>query len=423
MRTYDKEIIQSQVIAEKKMLETGASKFLKNQEALALTQGDSTAVGYSIITQCINPVGDVLGRYLTEISLGRAKTFAQAVHALKEITDKNDLIDIDRVVAAALAAMVDAAMQDNQTKVKTINMIGKALEDEARWTLLDKELKEWKNWKVDNYKENHKQYTNMRTGMIYSMNKFAEEEGKGVFEPWSQDKKETTGLLMYSLITDSTGIFEEVYSTTNGKTRITLRFNDSSKEFIEEFNKELASTICQYRPMFTQPLDWTEYTNGGYHSIRLPFVKNATYKDAESMDFSEQMSAVNKLQKTAWTIDTKMLNLFTILSVAGKDVKSSSGKVLWYTVEQLDAPERKAILDDETQKDTEEYKIELKNYKQARKETIETNIKRGSKFRVQQEALRIANEYKEHSELFFPYQVDFRGRIYPVPRNLEPSSC
>ena len=422
MRTYDRETIQAQAIAETKMMETGASKFLNNQEKLAESNGSGTAVGYSIITQCIDPVADALTGHIVEAGMGRAKVFGRAVQVLRQITDKNDNIDIDRVVASSLSAMVDAAMQEKQNKVRTINMIGKALEDEARWTLLNEQLGSWTKWKLDNYKADHKGYDNIRTGMIFSMNKFADNEGVGVFQQWSEDDKEIVGLLMYSLVMGTTGIFEEVTTYNHGKSKITLVFAESSKEFIEAFNEELASTICQYRPMFTEPMDWTDYTNGGYQTIRLPFVKNATYGDAESMDFSEQMSAVNKLQKTAWAIDSKMLNLFTYLSVAGKDVKSSSGKLLWYTVNQIESPARPAILDDQDLNGTPEFITALSAYKDQRKEVIETNIKRGSKFRVQQEALRIANEYSQYDEIFFPYQVDFRGRIYPVPGTLNPQA-
>jgi DNA-directed RNA polymerase len=423
MRTYDKDSTQLQAQAEKKMMETGASKFLQNQETLIDIDGGNTAVGHGIIMQCIEPVANALSGHIIATSLGNAKIFAQALRGLVQILDKKGNIDVERIATASIAAMVDAAMGEKQTKVRAVNLIGKALEDEARWTMLDTELKQWTAWKMDGYKSMHKQYSNIRTGMIYSMNKFAENAEKGVFVPWSEDTREIVGLLMYNLVHDNTGIFEEIMTRHGNKTKSALAFTEETKQYVEEFNTSLASTICQYRPMFTEPVDWTEYANGGYQTIRLPFVKNDTYTDSDSIDFEEQMNTVNKLQKTAWTIDQKMFDLFTILSVAGLDVKSPTGKTLWYTSSQLEAPMRPSVLNNEHLKDTEEFKIALSVYKDARKDIIETNIKRGSKFRVQHEALRIAYEFSEFDEIFFPYQVDFRGRIYPIPGTLNPQAA
>lgn len=53
-------------------------------------------------------------------------------------------------------------------------------------------------------------------------------------------------------------------------------------------------------------------------------------------------------------------------------------------------------------------------------ETHKRNVQKRSVRILVAQILRIANQFSKYEKIWFPYQMDFRGRIYPIPVLLQP---
>ena len=120
-------------------------------------------------------------------------------------------------------------------------------------------------------------------------------------------------------------------------------------------------------------------------------------------------SAVNHLQGTRWQINTPVLDVFKSLWNEGQ------------AIAELPNREDEAIppypFPEKQKGDTlseEQQKVE-RIWKREAYEIHKRNIQKRSMRILVAQILRIAEQFKGYEAIYFPCQLDFRGRIYPIP--------
>lgn len=168
--------------------------------------------------------------------------------------------------------------------------------------------------------------------------------------------------------------------------------------------------------MIEEPLDWKGTTGGGFHTERFQYNLIRTQVDKDlyyGADMSNTLNAVNKLQKTKWRINTRVLdvmkharehNLVWGELPYNKDVNLTPYPYEGRSMKELN-PEEKIIL-------KEWRAISAKEYC----DKVSEDSKYMNLIRVISEAER----FKDYESLWFCYFLDFRGRAYPVSSNLQP---
>ena len=235
------------------------------------------------------------------------------------------------------------------------------------------------------------------------------EDEKGLqVETWDSSKRGNVGLKLVDIFMTSTGM-------------ATLRRVGSSKgicydfeleatlvEYVLKNDKELADLAFQHRPMVIPPLDWTSPWNGGYllnlkqpiSFVRLP--SKVVHNIYDDLDMPVVYKAVNAIQKTPWRINRRVLEI-------AKEVSS------WREIpSELDMPEAEAKeppvrpaeadLNPEVQK---EWRSSMVHYYQ------QDNKRKSRRFTINS-VLSLAEKYKDYKAIYFPHNLDFRGRIYPL---------
>lgn len=151
--------------------------------------------------------------------------------------------------------------------------------------------------------------------------------------------------------------------------------------------------------------------DGGYYLIREPLLREGMYKHITSPEAvsDTMLDAVNLIQDTPWAINTWVLDIMREAWV--------SGDLLGGLPSPYDDPVPARQEDAAWEAMSKEEKA---NWKYELSKVHETNAKAQAKRKAFLSKLEIAESLRDRSAIFFPHFLDFRGRIYPMPQDLNP---
>lgn len=225
---------------------------------------------------------------------------------------------------------------------------------------------------------------------------------------------------------------------------------DAFYEWEDENESLMAELAVMYRPMVVPPQPWTSLHSGGYWSPKLeqPFIRNnprATNRTHGPKVIPKVYEAVNKAQATPFAINNFVLDVANELaedettfdgffedlperphnektaklkktiteceSALGitKESREIQGKGFrdWVKDLLLRITDGKTY---DTKVKLEDTRFKLVQYIKWRKEMTSKK----SKNRVITTALEVANDYRDFLEIFFPQNLDWRSRMYPI---------
>ena len=205
----------------------------------------------------------------------------------------------------------------------------------------------------------------------------------------------------------------------------TFQFTEEFEEKSSTFYKDLLKYASPFfEPMIVQPLEWTTIDDGGFlkderslTKFDLHVMKTQTREDLEHLEhqrntFSPKLlQAINIIQSTKWKINSP------ILKVLNEDFK----------VLAHDNKKEVNSLNKKYKEITNEIKV-LKKYNHDMQPKLLSNTYESAKnirtlkneMQTLKLTLQVANKYEKYNEIYFVWQIDFRGRIYPVQALLNP---
>jgi DNA-directed RNA polymerase len=189
--------------------------------------------------------------------------------------------------------------------------------------------------------------------------------------------------------------------------------------------------VMNYPPLVVEPKPWEGFNgSGGYFSdfIDIPLVKLysdrynkgivANYFDTHPNKTKRFFNVINSIQKTKWKVNTKMLDVYnTIYKDHIECFKSEFTLLGGLPSDNLPDPYTEFEMPDP--KDKKAYR-EYKSKIHALDDKL-TTIK--SKLLATKLGLSIANRFSKYDVIYYTYQVDFRGRIYPIQQHLNPQAA
>lgn len=233
---------------------------------------------------------------------------------------------------------------------------------------------------------------------------------EGVALDWSQRDKMLVGSKLIELATEATGLFELVYSETGmGKRKRKewrLELTDKAVEWLERQHArcELLDPIPM--PMVLKPLPWTTPRDGGY--LAPPpgntIIRHHTKPYLEELESAEMplvYRAINSIQATAWKINRPILQAMRQVWDGGGSLGNLPAR------EDEPLPARPADLEHD-----EEARSAWKRLAAA---VHAANAREKGKRIALMQKLWVAEKLAEFPEIYFPHNMDFRGRVYPIP--------
>jgi DNA-directed RNA polymerase len=235
----------------------------------------------------------------------------------------------------------------------------------------------------------------------------------------TQQKRIQVGTKLIDLLVETTSIVEVVRRTIpqKGKRgRVTNELfispTQDTLKWLSQRNDALEFLSPIAMPMVVPPLPWAPDARGGYRFAmrnKWSLVRKARpeyQREVERAEMPLVYEALNLVQNTAWKINTAVLDLVEII----KDKGIAMAGVPAY--ENTALPSKPADID--TNEDVR------KKWRRAASAVHELNHLRALKAIEHIKIASTARSLATEGAIYFPYSLDFRGRVYPISHYLSP---
>lgn len=181
----------------------------------------------------------------------------------------------------------------------------------------------------------------------------------------------------------------------------TYRYN---ADYISQF-------ITDRTPTIIKPKKWDDLSHGGYygamakrlHFMRISHIVGKTkvvksyIKKIRDVDLSKIYKAVNAIQETPYRINKDMYEVIEAIINQGGGIAGI------------------ASMEPHEPEPTRKFKETKQEYGKRFHEWLEIELSRRSKAIRALRLFRYAKDFKGYDNIYFPCNIDFRGRIYPIP--------
>ena len=254
-------------------------------------------------------------------------------------------------------------------------------------------------------------------------------EGVGfTFVKHTAKERTSLGMQLLAVLVETTDFFVFQEVSEDGKTQPLQLVPPGVclKAIAHAADKNVRLAIT-YVPTIIPPKPWTSMWDGGYYGALsqnktlmryIPYARSSQTRKLytsrlNELDLSSVYSAVNAIQATAYRINKPVLDILKYyLSIGGGIAGLAETKPL----EQL--PRFPHAYEDI--KEDEEL---LKAFKAHKKKMVEVvhkeNQRKGKALRAVM-ILKTAEDFAKYDSIWFPMNIDFRGRVYPIPTGLNP---
>lgn len=407
--TNSAKLIAAQIELEKNMTEQSITNY---QKLINESEFNNTKPAVKLINHVLEDYTQSISKYLEDYSIGNVVRRPVAAIKINELLESLKLEQISYIVINSIFSVM--THQVNGQKMSKV--ISNALENEV------KSLK-YKKYNSKYYKAIQKELTSRSASVDWKMVTLGHSFNKKYqyhVNNWTVNQRVQTGLILLELFIETTGLVEYKTVFEKGKTHKYIVPTQETLEWIESENERISLTSPLFLPMICRPKDWTGVYDGGYLSpyiVKNRLIKNPNrdyLKQLNNWNMPEVYDAINILQATAWKINTKVLEVYNTLW--------KNCRVIGGLPDRYDKPIPTFPYKDLKKGDyrTEEQAVKIRIWKNEAVALHKANIQSRSVRLLTNQILRIANQFSQYEKIWFPYQMDFRGRLYPIPALLQP---
>lgn len=323
----------------------------------------------------------------------------------------------DNAAAITLKTVLSHLMKkDDKCSLQGICVsIGRLLEEEARFgRIRDQERKHFeKHIKVALNKRNGHTY---KVQFMEKVEQHMEEAGEltNRWVSWESTSDADVlfhiGIRMLELLIESTGLVtrERVGAGIKAMDANVVVLTEEWRQKLTERAFQLAGMAPMHQPTVVPPRPWTGMMSGGYWAKGrkpVPFIKVRSKKAMERyrhVSMPEVYKAVNIAQNSAWSVNKR------VLEVAKKVMEWKNVPIKSFPLaEKEELPVRLEGMDEDAEV--------LKAWKKEAAGVYRRDRARISRRMSYEFQLEQAEKFAGFEAIYFPYNLDWRGRVYAIP--------
>jgi len=384
---------------EKAQVEDGRQRFWRKVRNYSnLKQLSSSQWGSNMLKQCVPIYADAIAGWVAENKNKKAASYVDVIGVLSA-----QEIGIASLSFLAASQIINSVSQGDSLSSCAIS-IANSIELESLCVQLKKQMGsvDWRYFKTKINTNNFAQKQRDEEFKLLVRNTL----NNASFE-WSIKQKTRIGIVLVYLFKGSTGIIDFVnLRSGNNKMKTFVTVSDEAKQWIEKFTEHHEILRPVRYPMLVPPDSWEEKSlySGGYKDpkIKLPIIKshNSLHKSVAFFhDMPQVVSALNSMQAVPWRINKKVLG---IVETYFTERRSINEILPFHGL--LEMPQRPHDID------TNE--LARKQWRRKAQAVYQLNHKNKSKFLLIAKILQTARQFADEQHLYFPCQLDFRGRMY-----------
>ena len=257
-------------------------------------------------------------------------------------------------------------------------------------------------------------------------------------EPWTTKEKVQLGAVLMKILmkvatvdfngTTEPAFFHDILKYDSLKQKGIIRVNEGfMKAALQDEYKSLSAFSTRFKPMVIPPIKWTGPQSGGYRWLKADLMRTHGSKGQsealKNQDLSMIYDGLNVLGQVPWKINCAVLDVAQRCwreNIALGDIPTQTDVIL------PPEPIRPEYVpkSEQVEGDSDVYRAQFEQYlayqrahekyNRARQRNMDLHSSRCSALLK----LDQAEQFKDFGEIFFPYNLDFRGRAYPVPPHL-----
>lgn len=327
----------------------------------------------------------------------------------KAVKDRSMRISCESAAVIILKVILSKLVKPEGIPITPMaSAIGRTLEDEIRFgRIRDKEKEHFKKAIADNL--NKRAGASYKKAYMQAVEASMLEQGQleDAWGTWSQTEAVHVGIKMLEIVIQSTQLVElKRYGAGNAAADVEMvHLSDFWVKKMAQRGFSLAGIAPVYQPCVVPPKPWTGVVGGGYWAKGrrpLPLIRlgsKSAVARYEDVYMPEVYDAVNIIQNTPWKVNKKVLEVVNMVEKLNNTPID-------------DIPQMEPLKPEDYAGETEE---ELKAWKKSaagiyRREKARQSRRLSLSFIVNQ-----ANKFSQFKAIWFPYNMDWRGRVYAVP--------
>lgn len=367
-----------------------------------------------LLNLAVAQVTEGIEAFIAEANSGKA---GRKHTAVKYLT----LLEPEAVALITSRCALDRLTNTDETFVSLSIRVGRMIMDEVQFRQFKEQDSKAYNSLRQKYEKQSTHYDHKRKAMRHHM-----QERHITFDEWPIADLVQVGSKCAEIFIEATWLAKMVTRAVDTKKLETVLVpTEEAMEWIKEEHNRCEVLSPVLLPTIIPPRPWTSPTSGGYWTPRvrrLSLVK--TYSKGYLEELAEHQmpdiyDALNAMQHTAWAINARVLDVVRTLWNNQSTLGALPSAV------DLPIPERPSFAADGLPKEewSEEQLNQFREWKRSATDIYTMNEKLKS-LRLQfVKTLMVAEMFEQEEEIYFPHQLDFRGRAYAIPLFLNPQGA
>jgi DNA-directed RNA polymerase len=397
---------------EASMREMALTRFEKrNAKAIAAGRGSTVEPLKGTIPALLEATTRLLEQRAAGETNGKRRS--QAIVAIRESG-----VAYDVAALIGIRTVLDSVSMGAKLTMAATS-IGGRIEDEARLIQLKKrEPLLFKRMEQDLKDRGSQDLEFRRKALKRAIDKaYSEEE----WLAWTSKQKFMVGLEVADALSQHGLIYKSKVTRRKGKgwdTESFLLLTPEAEQALAERSELVKAALKPwFKPMLHVPRPWSKDLDGGYTACDLSLIKAHSREHRETIrqaDMPAVYDALNAIQATPWKVNDD------VWFVARELFAADQGEAGLPRQTTPPAPVRPSDIPPVGEDLDDRQKAMLADWKGETRDWHNNEGKRRSKATQARQMLTVAEEMRQYRRFYFPHQLDYRGRIYPVPLQLNP---